>query len=139
MSEPENAAVQKAEELIAEYENLHGRITPDGRLSERYDLHKQWNTTSFPNAANAGCYFIFGRDGTLLYVGKASLGSTVGRRLSTYFHWNTDDEVLAHSHDGWEDSQPSFVRTIPVLKAYQAASLEEFLIDRLQPSHNTRK
>ncbi len=107
-------------------------------LSDRYDLNADGPDKVFPEAKATGCYFIFDADDRLLYIGKASLKSTIGRRLSTYFRWKADRLEVRHS--AWSpDKEPTFVRAVSVAEPYQAASLEEYLIDRLQPSQNTRK
>lgn len=118
---------------IREYADRYALKLPKP-LSEPYDLTRQWKTDSFPHADHPGCYFIFDADGDLLYIGKASLRSTVGRRLATYFLWNGKE--VDPKHDGWTKT-PSHIRTQPVAKAYEAASMEEFLITELQPSQNT--
>lgn len=107
------------------------------KLSEPYHLISQW-ADSFPNAASAGCYFIFDHNDALLYIGKASLKSTVGRRLSTYFYTSTDGATIGLRHNGWGDAVPIRIRTLAVKHSYEAPSLEEFLIAKLKPSHNTR-
>ncbi len=107
-------------------------------LSDRYALNADGPDKEFPEAKATGCYFIFDTEDRLLYIGKASLKSTIGRRLSTYFRWGVGGLKLQHS--GWsEGKEPTFVRAVSVAEPYQAASLEEYLIDRLQPSQNTRK
>ena len=126
------ADVEALQRKIDEYcERYH--LTLKAPLSEPYDLASQWHADSFPNADQPGCYFIFDAPGELLYVGKASLRSTVGRRLATYFYWN---DGIALRHTGWTKT-PTHIRTIAVNLAYEAASLEEFLIGELQPSQNT--
>lgn len=112
------------------------KITLKAKLSEPYDLATQWQTDSFPNAGKPGCYFIFNAEDEVLYIGKASLRSTVGRRLATYFYWDKEADAIAHCHGGWTE-EPTKLRTIAVQKAFEAASLEEFLIAELQPSQNT--
>jgi excinuclease UvrABC nuclease subunit len=113
-------------------------ISPPPELSAAYDLDSAWLTESIPNAERQGCYFIFDRAGGLLYLGKASLGSTIGRRVATYFFWDKAGERLAYRHSGWT-REPALLRTASVVNAYEAASLEEYLIGELRPCDNTRK
>ena len=103
-------------------------------ISDAYDLHASWVSTSFPNAERAGCYAFFDGTGTLLYVGKASCGSTMGRRADTYFKW-IENKLEARGSRHWTGT-PTILRTIPVHEAHQAPSLEEYLIERLHPPEN---
>ena len=128
---------RKVETAIADYVRRYGLDLPDG-LSDRYDLQTQWHTTTIPNADKQGCYFIFDEIERLLYVGKASLRNTIGRRVSTYFYSDSPGASVTFQHDGWT-AKPSFIRTLPVQHPYEAASLEEYLIDCLAPIDNTQK
>ncbi len=51
-------------------------------------LHQNWDGFGFPNSEKRGVYFVFGREMTTdrngVYIGKASFGSTIGRRLSSH-------------------------------------------------------
>ena len=91
------------------------------RISEPYDLYGSWQTTSFPYAESTGCYAFFDEAGTLLYIGKASCGSTIGRRADTYFEWR-DDALQSSGSQHWK-GRATTLRTIPVHEPHQAASL----------------
>jgi len=83
----------------------------------------------------AGCYVVYSASGDLLYIGKA-------RRIATRLdYWIDHDEAgqcgVHHADHGWS-SPPRDVQTIPVNEPYERLSLEEFLIQRLHPSDNTR-
>lgn len=127
----------RVQACVDEYCSRYG-INPAPRLTSPYDLQRSWLSETIPNADKAGCYFIFDEAGGLLYIGKASLGSTIGRRVATYFFWDKAGDRLASRHEGWTRF-PAVVRTIAVEQPYEAASLEEYLIMKLQPRDNTRK
>jgi len=94
----------------------------------------------WPNADSPGVYLILDRQLNISYIGKASMGSTLGARLSSYFAYAKDgSERCRIVHDSW-DIQPEFVATIamPSRMAFEAAALEEYLIDRLQPPENAK-
>ena len=103
-------------------------------VSEAYDLEASWKSTSFPNADRPGCYTFFDAAGTLLYIGKASCGSTIGIRADTYFKWR-DDRLEPTGSSGWTGTA-NVLHTIPVHEAHQAPSLEEYLIEKLNPPEN---
>jgi hypothetical protein len=107
---------------------------------EPYDLIENWTADScWPDAGEQGVYAIFCADSKLLYVGKASFNGTIGRRLSTYFIDNPNGAgattVTAHS---WS-RDPRYVLTVSVKNAWEAPSLEEYLIYQLNPIDNSQK
>lgn len=74
-----------------------------------------------------GCYFIYSEFDELLYVGKTSVAtSTVGRRL-----W----QHLKKTPPSWVPA-PAFVQIVGVNQAFQASSLEDYLILTLRPKFN---
>ena len=107
---------------------------------EPYDLIADWSADNYwPNTDKQGVYAIFCVDNKLLYVGKASLSNSIGRRLSTYF-MNNDEAEGATSKLGQSWSRdPRYILTVRVKNAWEAPSLEEYLINRLRPIDNTRK
>ena len=72
-----------------------------------------------------GCYAVFSQNGDLLYIGKASNTNMIGDRLVRFRYKGVS----------WANP-PALVRLITVGEAFEAPSLEEFLINRLQPSYN---
>lgn len=120
-------------EAIGEYASRYlGGEKPE--LSKVYHLQKDWISTSIPNATSAGCYFFYDEAGLLLYIGKASLLSNLGKRIDSYFRW-TGSELNA-IHDGWI-RPPFYLQTVAVSQPWEAPSLEEFLIYTLKPCSNT--
>jgi len=93
-----------------------------------------WNDP-YPNADRQGVYLIFGSTGVLLYVGKASMGATIGGRLGTHFAGKNECRLLSTD---WTE-RPAYVATIAVPRGmgFEAAALEEFLIRSLAPRDNS--
>ena len=87
------------------------------------DVKGDWEGTGA--SFRAGCYVLFSAMGALLYVGKASHGRTVGNRLVRF----------RYQGSGWVEP-PAYVRIIVVSEAFEAPSLEEFLIRELRPPVN---
>jgi hypothetical protein len=58
---------------------------PQFEVSEAYDLRNDWKNY-FPHTERCGCYAFFDENMTLLYIGKASCGSSIGTRAGTYIH-----------------------------------------------------
>ena len=80
-----------------------------------------------------GVYLIFNAQMGLLYIGKAT---SLALRLSNYFKYldgrGTGCRVV---HEYWT-ARPSFVVTVALAKAFEASSLEEYLIGTLNPPDN---
>jgi hypothetical protein len=75
------------------------------RMSELYDNMDP--SVEWPHARNAGVYLLFNEQRELLYVGKASCNTNLGRRLRAHF----DSKGLAKKE--WF-TEVKFVATIPV-------------------------
>ena len=91
----------------------------------------------YPFDQRAGVYLIFSDTLELLYVGKASMGSCLGKRLYTYFHYAAGQPCTL-KHSTWTQ-EPRHLLTVAVPEAtpFEAPALEEFLIARLHPSNNS--
>jgi hypothetical protein len=96
-------------------------------------VESRWNEP-FPNADRKGVYLIFSRTGMLLYVGKASMGASIGGRLGTYFAGKNECRLL---FTDWTE-RPTYIATIAVPQGlgFEAAALEEYLIKNLKPCDN---
>jgi hypothetical protein len=100
-------------------------------ISNLYHIPTQWNEV-FPFSNENGCYVFYSCDKQLLYVGKASLKHALGARIGSYFRQGVP------VHNGWSHF-PEYLQTIKVQFAFEAPSLEEFLITELTPPDNTLK
>ncbi len=123
-------------EAVHEYEQTcRNPDLPAFEISPVYDTQTNWDT-GYPFGDRAGCYAFFDANKKLVYIGKASLSHILGRRIDSYFlrSGSSPSAVLKHQ---WE-SPPRYIVSIAVSKPYEAPSLEEFLIDKLQPSENLR-
>jgi excinuclease UvrABC nuclease subunit len=108
-------------------------------LEEPFDLTKSWrDNITLQNAEYPGCYFLFDKDHRLLYIGKASMGSSMGARVASHFWWDKPAGELRATKVHWLASEKpaKWLRTVVVKKAWEAPSLEEYLITKLQPPLN---
>lgn len=96
---------------------------------------KTWRD-SWPFGDRAGVYFVFGREMKLLYIGKASMNSCMGARLSSWFWGDCDSECKVQGK--WSEG-PFFVQTLamPAGLEFEAPALEEYLIREINPPDNT--
>jgi hypothetical protein len=89
---------------------------------------KSWYRT--PEASKPGCYVFYSDAGEVLYIGKASLTRDVGDRLAAHDY--------RKPRASWR-KQAAFVQFVSVSEAFEAPSLEEFLLTRLSPIGNIRR
>ena len=116
-------------------------LFPDQSSSDK-DIQKAaaW-PDRWSNSERPGIYAIFDASLELLYVGKASMGSYLGARLSSYFQGSPKEPCkVLHTwvnHEG-ETVTPRYVITVAVPKEtpWEAPALEEYLIDQLKPPSN---
>lgn len=128
MIDPDTTSARKAVEAYCSKYN----ISPHFELSAIYALTAENWINSIPFHLNSGCYLFYAEDGTLLYVGKTSLNSGLAGRVIKYFRTRP---AFALRHDDWI-KPPAFLQTLKVNFAYEAPSLEEYLIQELQPPQN---
>ena len=110
---------------------------PEGSI----ECGTRWDD-EWPNSRLPGVYAFLDSQGDLLYVGKASMGTTIGHRLGKYCKYNRNDKTcniggyLERFNDG---ECPRYVWTvgIPSETHFEAPALEEFLLKELHPKHNT--
>ncbi len=108
------------------------------KFSDVYDLELDWNEKSYPFANDPGVYIVLDKKEFVLYVGKASFNSNIGARLGSYFEYGENRSFAVKSGQHWTED-PKFVVAIKVSAAYEAPSLEEYLIRQLDPPDNTQK
>ena len=102
----------------------------------RLDAVFAWPSTYKQNGA--GVYCLFDARGALLYIGKASMGSNLGFRLNKYFQYQKDgSKNCRFIKEDWL-VEPEYLMTIEVPRGieFEAASLEEYLIRKLNPPQN---
>jgi hypothetical protein len=107
-------------------------ISPPWNIDDGYQRNLQ-----FPDVGNTGCYAFYSSEGELIYVGKTSLNQTLGARLGSHF-LGIRSSTPGLAKGTWK-SLPKYIQTIAVREAFEAPSLEEYLILKLQPSENVRK
>ena len=94
-----------------------------------YDLEKDWPDKYWPDTCLPGVYLFATENGETRYIGKAS--REVGYRLGTY--WNNDNGKAVPQNDKSEGVR--YIATITVCKdrAFEASSIEEWLIREIKP------
>lgn len=110
------------------------------KLSAVYDLIDDWNDGNpWPNPGDTGIYAILDANKKLLYLGKASMGSSIAKRLSAWFKYRPDRSFRTNPRHTW-NHKPFFVVSAAVDKEapWEASALEEFLIHKLDPPENSK-
>ncbi|WP_316237687.1 GIY-YIG nuclease family protein [Bradyrhizobium sp. SZCCHNR1015] len=126
MTEPNTASARQAVEAYCR----RYAIDPPFEFSALYPLTSENWVNTIPFHLDPGCYFFYAEDGSLLYVGKASSG--LAGRIIKYFQTRPS---FAIRHTDWI-KPPTFLQTLKVHFAYEASSLEEYLIQELSPLQN---
>jgi hypothetical protein len=107
-------------------------------------VHGNWNAFGFPHSEKRGVYFVFGLEKTNqskngVYVGKASFGSVIGRRLYAHLtHYRESDyfEMNGYRDEKYVLEYMAAVDLDAIKCGFLAAALEEFLITELKGSIN---
>jgi hypothetical protein len=87
----------------------------------------------WPQSGSPGVYLFFCTELRLQYVG---MSSSLGRRLGNYFRYSAGrGSACEIVHSGWR-TPPAYVATVAVADAFEAPSLEHFLIETLHPLQN---
>ena len=119
------------EDLCAVLAELNERYPRPGMASLSFGdlLDVRDADAAWPDAGKPGIYAMFGEDRSLLYLGKASCNSNLGRRLGAHF------DRLGASR-GPKFTKVRYVATVglPPDRAFEAPAVEEFLIARLNPA-----
>ena len=137
------SVVDRVRGAIREYhEKYRNPQLAEPSISDLYFLEKQppdsvpkeneWPAT-FPYASRPGVYVFLDTNGDLLYVGRAD---NLGTRVSSYFRYGKDKACEAK--DTWHPHPPYSLLTVAVTERFEASSLEEFLIGRLDPPVNKK-
>ena len=126
---------QQIVEAVKAYQSKYRNPNlPEFEISDYYDLKEDWPDGYWPHNERTGCYVILGANEEILYVGKASLGSFIGKRLSDHFGYGPNKECVPQGN--WS-AEPRYVMSIAVHDAFEAPSLEEYLLGELRPADNT--
>ncbi len=125
------------ERLSAALDELNARYPRPGIdplvLSEAYDVKTDW-VKYYPGVGKPGAYALFDEKWRLLKVGKSS--GDLGIRLGSYFRHDGQGAGQFARPSPWKsDTDARFIVAIelPPGHAFEAAAIEEFLIDRLSP------
>ena len=129
--------IKEVKSRIDEYQALyHSEKLKPLEISDEYDLfpakegdsiNNGWPNT-YPNSERQGIYLILSENHKLLYVGKASMGNTIGGRLGSYFMYDDDRKSCKIRHT-WT-KKPKYIITVavPMEAPFEAPALEEYLI-----------
>ncbi len=73
-----------------------------------------------------------------MYIGKASMNSAIGFRLSSYFVFDQEKKCAMKHPQSWK-GDPRYVATVRMLDElrFEAAALEEYLIANLTTTDNS--
>ena len=106
--------------------------------------HGNWDAFGFPTSEKRGVYFIFGHEKNMpekngLYIGKASFGSSIGKRL-----WRRLNRCRSESHftmdgDNNERYILDYMASVDLDACgllFMASALEEYLISELRNKIN---
>ena len=88
----------------------------------------------WPDVDNPGVYVFLDANFDVTYVGKTFLKQSFGTRFYDWF--KREKNTGACSVVGVWKSPPAYVITVPVQEPFEAPSLEEYLIQELDPSDN---
>lgn len=130
-------SLTNAQKLIEEYNRSYGTsfITSEPyRLFPDEDGVCEFKDQSWPCNGHAGVYLILANDGELLYVGQTL---SFGYRFYQYFKDDNGTCVVRSSN--WSKEPVAIVAVAADDdKKYERLSLEEYLIQKLQPIDNVR-
>ena len=99
-------------------------------VSDPYDLFTSF-FSKYPNADQPGVYILLDEAGTVLRIGKASCGRTLGCRLSDYFKWGDKNTGRGIAKDKAFNAV-RYIATIPIPvdRAFEAPAIGEFLLSK---------
>ncbi len=127
--------LEKINEIIESYskEYRSQKLEPF-KISLKYHLFPQKDEYGWPETwphTGSGVYIICDDTDEIIYVGQSK---ELGLRLSSYFSFGENKSVRI-KHNGWH---PTSLVTISVPKSspFERLSLEEFLINKLNPLYN---
>ena len=126
------SSIDEAKALIETYRQQYGFTSPL-QCGEYALTPENWRSNYIPYCDKQGVYLFFGSSGSLLYVGKASMGHDLGREICRHFSSRPQLESISAL---WSE-KPSNLLVVAVENAYEAPSLEEYLILKLNPRDNT--
>jgi hypothetical protein len=107
-------------------------------------VHGDWDAFGFPNSAKRGVYFLLGYEKKALeknglYIGKASFGSAIGKRLYSHLHPHRSQSHFVMNGYRNETYVLDYMMSINLDACglhFMAASLEEYLISDLKNKVN---
>ena len=131
-----NKTLDDAIALVKMYNERYGTAflpTSPWRLYPGLDGNCEFRDQSWPCCEKAGVYLILSEDNEVIYVGQSLC---FGSRFYQYFQDDNGTCVVRSPY--WTKKPHALVALeAPKDRKYERLSLEEFLIQRLQPVDNT--
>ena len=129
--------LEEALSLVNAYNQKYNTSFEADRLYELFpvgDGKYGFKENSWPCNGKAGVYLILDENKNIIYVGQSS---SLSYRFYQYFK---DEDGVCVVRSSYWTATPHFIVAIaaPDDAKYERLSLEEYLIERLQPSDNTR-
>lgn len=131
-------SLQLINEALSEYNK---RYNTSFNLLSKYPLFPKERecgyNVSWPGNNHAGVYFVMTKDDEILYVGQSK---NIGKRLNDHFPpQNKGLSKICTFKEKWrKDPNYLYVATTPNDAIWERLSLEEFLIQKLNPIDNTQ-
>ena len=104
------------------------------KISDKiYDLEKDWPDEYWPGIGLPGVYLFADENRKTRYIGKSS--SDLGKRLGDY--WKDGNGKAVPRNDKSKGIRYIATITVSEDRAFEAPSIEEWLIREIKPSRNT--
>ncbi|MEC8812944.1 MAG: GIY-YIG nuclease family protein [Pseudomonadota bacterium] len=126
--------MDRVREALKELKIKYPRPDLNLEISEPFDTNMPWSSASWPNNGLPGLYIFADENDRAVYIGKGSV--TISARLNGYWRKGPNDETLSKS-DTSKDVRYVYTIGIPIERAFEASSIEDFLISRVNPARNT--
>lgn len=133
-----DTSITFAKQLVEDYNSKYNtsfRLEQAYKLTECTEGEKGFENASWPHHDESGVYLILSDNDEVIYVGQTLC---FGNRFYQYFA-DVNGKCVVRS-EYWK-KQPKSIVVIPVPDRnakYERLSLEEYLIERLNPCDNTR-
>lgn len=129
--------LEQLKNAISEYQEKYRRpSSPKLKIEPEYSLFPDASSTGenwpapYPSAGKAGVYAMLDRDRNVLYIGKVSMGNTLGSRLGNYFGFERDRQTCRIKHNWKVNPYSLLIVSTPAGMEFEAPAIEEYLITK---------
>jgi excinuclease UvrABC nuclease subunit len=107
------------------------------KTSQKFDIHTEFNR-QFPGSDSPGVYALIANDG--LEVLRVGMAQVLGNRLGqNYFGWDDWEQGRGKAKNpSYEGVRYIVTIQLPQDRAWEAGSIEAFLLGKLRPPLNVR-